>query len=469
MGAMEQPRVVNVLIVVAVVSLLGHWYISASSSNNAAAIQQLHATAATSGQPQAVPAWANALVGEMRRVSAEFKQLQATAARAAAGNGTSDDDDDASGLTPAQLQELRARQQTLEKEVEQVTSTIATLVEQTAAAKAADQEFRPKTQLMQHELLRLADLIAKLTNDLGASGEKHATLSASVSALTSSFNELQAALAAHTSSPSMSSADGPKPLPPTNELHQWHPGLKETHSEKIAIIIESRPIPRLLRAIRNFYEVIEPNWEFQVWFSPLNERMLRDSPFIQQAMRAGRLRMYPMGRERFDVPWYNQLMMRNASFWEFVGRGTSKNCKLLIFQVDAVACKKSPRKVEEFLHYDYIGAPWKDPWYGDAGGNGGLCIRGRDAMQACVAAFRGYGANEDGYFTECVRDAEVRGERKIAHREDAKTFSVETLFYPTPWGVHNAWTYLSKEETKQLQDYCPEMADPQRPLEAPDL
>jgi hypothetical protein len=41
-----------------------------------------------------------------------------------------------------------------------------------------------------------------------------------------------------------------------------------------------------------------------VYHSPRNERMLRDSASLQWAMALGRLKLYPMGREVFDVPWY---------------------------------------------------------------------------------------------------------------------------------------------------------------------
>jgi hypothetical protein len=49
---------------------------------------------------------------------------------------------------------------------------------------------------------------------------------------------------------------------------------------------------------------------------------------IQAGMRTGRLKMYPLSRDVFDIPYYNNLMLHNVSFWEFMG-----GKHVLIFQV----------------------------------------------------------------------------------------------------------------------------------------
>jgi hypothetical protein len=72
-----------------------------------------------------------------------------------------------------------------------------------------------------------------------------------------------------------------------------------------------------------------------------------------------------------------------------------------------------------------------------AGGNGGLSIRNHAAMVKCARDWyqkqRYY--SEDNYFTDCVMEAERLGTRRVCRRPDAETFSVETIYYPTPWYV----------------------------------
>jgi hypothetical protein len=60
-------------------------------------------------------------------------------------------------------------------------------------------------------------------------------------------------------------------------------GDNEIHADKIAVIVESRPAPRLIRVIKQFMSVLPNDWEFQVWFSNLNEQFLRDTRSLQSS------------------------------------------------------------------------------------------------------------------------------------------------------------------------------------------
>ncbi len=56
-----------------------------------------------------------------------------------------------------------------------------------------------------------------------------------------------------------------------------------------------------------------------------------------------------------------------------VGAGTSRHRELLLFQMDSIICSSSERSVDDFLEWDFIGAP-VNPFLGH-GYNGGLSIR----------------------------------------------------------------------------------------------
>lgn len=230
--------------------------------------------------------------------------------------------------------------------------------------------------------------------------------------------------------------------------YRWYPGMKEKHRRYAAVIVESRPVDRLVRVILQFMSVLDEDWEFQVYHSPRNERMLRDSSSLQWAMAQGRLKLYHIDRDQFDQNWYNSLFMNNRTFWEHISSEL-----ILIFQVDAVLCNRSPTTIKDYLQFDYIGGAWGGAH--SFGGNGGLSLRRRAKVLECVSPYAG-GQMEDTHFAFCMN---ARGHR-VARQADSIPFSVETVFYGTPWGIHNAWMYLGEPQIAALRAYCPEVEDP---------
>jgi len=92
--------------------------------------------------------------------------------------------------------------------------------------------------------------------------------------------------------------------------------------------------------------------------------------------------------------------------------------------------------LDEFLEYDYIGAPWVDEngpidWtsmFGQSSvvGNGGFCIRSKKLMTECKTLLYDVGINEDGLI--CLRYRKYLESRgiKFANEDLAFKFSVET-------------------------------------------
>lgn len=65
---------------------------------------------------------------------------------------------------------------------------------------------------------------------------------------------------------------------------------------------------------------------------------------------------------------YNRLLL-STDLWKSI-----KGEHLLIFQTDTVLCRASPHAVDDFLQYDYVGAPWASAPHLPCG-NGGLSLR----------------------------------------------------------------------------------------------
>lgn len=135
---------------------------------------------------------------------------------------------------------------------------------------------------------------------------------------------------------------------------------------------------------------------------------------------------------------YNTLMT-SKHLWEMIPFD-----KVLIFQQDADLLRPG---IEEFLEYDYVGAPWK---FQEHGGNGGLSLRSKEHMIKVIDAFpydvsrEGY---EDVYFSNHI--SAVGG--RLAPREVCSKFSCESIFQLGTLGYHAIDKYLTNEQVKQIK------------------
>jgi len=141
---------------------------------------------------------------------------------------------------------------------------------------------------------------------------------------------------------------------------------------------------------------------------------------------------------------YNELMT-GLNLWTLLLNKSVD--KVLIFQHDSEIFKPLDN---EFLNYDYVGAPWKieAPWAvkNRQGGNGGLSIRDVKAHYELTRNFdfnKKY-INEDIYFSHLLPN--------VAPYEVCKKFSVETEFQLNTFGAHAIDRYLTKEQCKQIRN-----------------
>jgi hypothetical protein len=97
--------------------------------------------------------------------------------------------------------------------------------------------------------------------------------------------------------------------------------------------------------------------------------------------------------------------------------------------------------VDDFLKYDYVGAPWK---FQEHGGNGGLSIRDVEVMyQICISCpFEQQDINEDIYFCDIMFNKKIGN---LAPRNVCEKFSMETIFKEKTTGYHAIEKYHSKE------------------------
>lgn len=143
--------------------------------------------------------------------------------------------------------------------------------------------------------------------------------------------------------------------------------------------------------------------------------------------------------------------------------------RVLLFQTDSIICARAPLRVDDFLEWDYVGAPIGAN--DGVGYNGGLSLRNPRLFLEVVrrphAPFENAGGApkpnwcnyEDQWF---FHEIEMRNGR-LPSPETAKKFSIESpIAYPyaTPIGYHQPqfWNQEDPDGMKKIEQYCPEMS-----------
>lgn len=135
---------------------------------------------------------------------------------------------------------------------------------------------------------------------------------------------------------------------------------------------------------------------------------------------------------------YNTLMT-SVDFWSSL----IQYDRVLVFQHDSGLLRTG---IEDFLMWDYVGAPWT---FQLKGGNGGLSLRNPKKMLDIINNFvynesvHGY---EDVYF--CNHLERVGG--KLAPRDVCFQFSCETIYREGTLGYHAIDKYLTPEQVNKI-------------------
>lgn len=200
-----------------------------------------------------------------------------------------------------------------------------------------------------------------------------------------------------------------------------------------AVIIETRKIN--LKSVLSKHLPFLPGWESCIVGSEANwglNRKLTDHHYT----------LYPetYAPPKFTHVEYNNLLT-SVRFWEHF----KDYNRVLIFQHDSEILRFG---IDEFLEWDYVGAPWL---FQHKGGNGGLSLRNPQIMLKCIEKYP-YNpslGNEDIYFSNHIE--KVGG--RLAPREICSKFSCETIFKLGTFGVHKIDAYLTQSQCKEIRDY----------------
>ena len=218
-----------------------------------------------------------------------------------------------------------------------------------------------------------------------------------------------------------------------------------------AVFIEFRILPNIEFIIRNAILKLGKSWSFTIVCGNKNVKYVKHMiKHISMNINIIHLDYDNMTRNEYS----NYLM--TSQFWNLL-----KGDKILIYQEDSLVLKKN---ITDFIHYDYIGAPF--PKGSDdtpnGVGNGGLSLRTRykmiEVIQKCPVknfkignATKNYmdmvgmdSVPEDVYFSKNLQDYKIGN---VADWDTAYQFSSESTFNPNSFGCHQLWVCTTKWQT----------------------
>jgi len=223
----------------------------------------------------------------------------------------------------------------------------------------------------------------------------------------------------------------------------------------VAAIVEPRE-DNLANILAHFIKVMPEYTHFQVYHGTKNSHVLYDN--FKAYIQSGKISLWNLGVDNLSIQGYSALLT-SKEFWNSI-----QSERVLIFQTDAITCGQSMFRIEDFIDYDFVGAPLSRSIVmlinmlfmgkGYVTGhslfyNGGLSYRTKSKMLAVIDKYPwDQMCPEDIWF--CAFLPRVDG--ALPTREDARKFSFEAEnLVCTPWGIHKP-----RKEYNKLCKVCPE-------------
>ncbi|KAH8154717.1 uncharacterized protein LAJ45_01248 [Morchella importuna] len=284
------------------------------------------------------------------------------------------------------------------------------------------------------------------------------------------------------------------PLPPPTPLHLPAPPLQPQppspppqqtyNASKLALLIEDRPIAHLAPLLLHMITVVPPDWQFLFLGSPASITHLNHSHAIRHQILLGKLAL-TLIPPRANVTGQEALSqtLTSAWFWKWLGGAERWQWEeqwvddvdgeaggrraqvewVLMFQSDSILCANSGVSLDEWLLYDWVGAPWnlKDAY----GGNGGLSLRRVSRILQILRTQRRYAHHREMEDMWLVRRIGTLPGARMANGSTEAGFSVEGVWAEEPMGYHLGGSgavmplavWMERERRERVWEWCPEI------------
>jgi hypothetical protein len=250
--------------------------------------------------------------------------------------------------------------------------------------------------------------------------------------------------------------------------------IENMNEKYTALIVEPRKHKALHFVLKNFFENLDERWSFIILHGSDNVDYL-NKIMDNLGQYKSRTTLINLNKPNLSYHEYNTLFY-TKSFYDYIPTET-----FISFQSDSMILSSNKDKINEFLKYDYVGAPIVcDERIDDCKnkemingkyyevGNGGLSLRKKSKMIELLEYISlAENKNEDMsnlYGKYVPEDRFFSGEMTKEHVEiykpdikKASMFSVESLYNDSPFGIHKVWKGLSEIDQQNLFKKYPEV------------
>lgn len=209
-------------------------------------------------------------------------------------------------------------------------------------------------------------------------------------------------------------------------------------SKYTAAIIEVTQNNAFPYVLCNFIENLNDDWSFIIFHGNDNKVFIEN--IINFEKINNRITLIQLNINSITYNNYNYIW-KYKGIYDYIPTDI-----FLVFNTNSVIIKENKHLLNDYLEYDYVGAPWLD----NVIGNGGFSLRKKSKMLEIIDACDPndqIAKNDDEFFT--------RQNKVFLNQpsfEKAKQFSVETVFHESPLAIHNCYAdnYMTAENLNFL-------------------
>jgi hypothetical protein len=207
-----------------------------------------------------------------------------------------------------------------------------------------------------------------------------------------------------------------------------------------AIIVEPREHKALPFVIKNALDNLSNDWNVIIFHGNKNIEFVNSIVHGLERITTHNLNVDNLQRDE-----YSRLLM-DRKFYDHIPTEM-----FLVFQTDSMIFEKNKDRINDFLKYDYVGAPWKH--HQNQVGNGGFSLRRKSKMIEIIEKEPKPQCPHfpEDFFFSFPRNVSLY---KPSY-EEAKYFAFESEFYTDCFGSHQPW--LVNNDT--VLEHYPEAVD----------
>ncbi|KAL8915227.1 MAG: hypothetical protein Q9171_000346 [Xanthocarpia ochracea] len=237
----------------------------------------------------------------------------------------------------------------------------------------------------------------------------------------------------------------------------FHPSETEFEDRKLAMLIEVNPFGHLTALLLHMVAVVPFEWRFIYMGSKESLERVRKSLPIKDYEKSKKLvlKEVPAG---FDAS-NNEGMHRMLTHMRFYEEVVDPAEWFLLFRSDTILCAQSNQSLNDWLEYDWVGAPWRleDRF----GGNGALSLRRVSAVKQ-VLRFQTRLNDSDPSDRWLSMRMGLLPDARMAPASKEAEFSVENIWHDEPMGYRLDHTlpdsvWGNQSLRKKIYGYCPEV------------